>query len=266
MPLKLTPPIDRLSWRFDGSQVQLALSTHDPQQQSRYYRWSFTETWQFNAAYEAILEYRDGLIKSRITPIYTCWRTERSSAIRQGSSAQLSQDALIDFPLTAISGRAERLKVRYSILVSQYAETAEEFAYYELLRKNTEAVGTVNDPLPTQLTGNMHRLDDATEPVLGYVGARTAQQKRLFIDRADLAFDPAWRFDSPYNCSLGQENLCDSYGRCIPYPTTQVYNSPDNIPVALAYDAKGNILGYTGSSAYCVDCRSRGTTTKPSFW
>ncbi|RZK90108.1 MAG: DUF4249 domain-containing protein, partial [Hymenobacter sp.] len=175
VPLKITPPIDKLDWKLDGNTVQFALSTHDPQQQSRYYRWGFVETWEFHSAFESTIEYDYTLRKvvQRTTPIYTCWQTQRSSTIQQGSSAQLSQDALTNVPILAISSRAERLAVRYSVLVSQVAETAAEFAYYDLLRKNTEAVGTVNDPLPTQLTGNVHRVDNPAEPVLGYVGAHT---------------------------------------------------------------------------------------------
>ncbi|RZK27295.1 MAG: DUF4249 domain-containing protein, partial [Hymenobacter sp.] len=180
VPLKLTPPIDNLKWRLDGSQVQLSLSTHDATGKARNYRWGFAETWQFNVAFESRIEYdaQRKIIIPRVTPIYTCWRTEVPSIIKQGSSAQLSQDALTDVALLTLAGRTERLQIRYSVLVSQVAETAEEFAYYELLRKNTEAVGTVNDPLPIQLTGNVHRVDNAQEPVLGFVGAHTVQQRR----------------------------------------------------------------------------------------
>ncbi|RZL13514.1 MAG: DUF4249 domain-containing protein, partial [Hymenobacter sp.] len=166
VPLKVTPVIDKLAWQLNEDKVAVNLNTHDDSQQSRFYRWSLVETWEFNAAYRSNLEYfpkpKPGFyrVDARVTPIYTCWRTERRSTIKQGSTAQLSRDALTDFTLVDISTRAERLKIRYSVLVNQYAETAEEFAYYDQLRKNTEAVGTVNDPLPSQLTGNVHRVDN----------------------------------------------------------------------------------------------------------
>ncbi|RZL08283.1 MAG: DUF4249 domain-containing protein, partial [Hymenobacter sp.] len=188
--LKLTPPIDKLGWNVNDDQVQLLLSTHDATGQARYYRWGVAETWEFNSAYQSYLEYNRVLddIVDRTTPIYTCWHTNRLSSIKQSSSAQLSQDALTDVELLHFPRKDERFKIRYSLFVSQVAETKEEFAYYELLRKNTEAVGTVNDPLPVQLTGNVHRVDNAQEPVLGYVGAYTVQQKRIFITRAELPF------------------------------------------------------------------------------
>ena len=260
VPLKVTPPIDNLKWKLDGTQLQLLASTRDPSGQSRYYRWGFIETWEFHSAFRSYLEYdaKTKQIVGRTTPIYTCWRTEQPSAIKQGSTAQLSQDALIDYNLLTLSTRAERVQIRYSVLVSQFTETPEEFAYQELLRKNTEAVGTVNDPLPTQLTGNVHRVDNASEPVLGFVSAHTVRQQRIFIDRETLGLPPNWQFDSPYAaCTMGEEDLADEK---IFVPFTLLYNNPGAIPIDYSP------LGYYGSSRECVDCRLRGTTVKPSFW
>ncbi|MGI4864713.1 MAG: DUF4249 domain-containing protein [Janthinobacterium lividum] len=265
--MKVTPPIDKLDWVRQNNELQVQLSTHDAQAQSRYYRWSFAETWEFHSAYESQLEYINGIVTTRVTPIYTCWRTEQNTSIKQGSTAQLSQDALTNALLFSFSDRAERLKIRYSVLVNQNTETAEEFAYYELLRKNTEAVGTVNDPLPTQLTGNVHRVGNAAEPVLGFVGAHTVQQKRIFISPQDLNLPAGWAFEDPYAaCNIGQE-LAPDPGDKVPIfvPFTRVFNNPENIP--LDYILRGTSkIGYTGTSRACADCRTRGTTTKPSFW
>ncbi len=274
VPLLVTPPIDKLSWQLTGNEVQLAINTHDASAQTRFYRWNFAETWQFTAAYESAIEYRNGIIDVRTTPIYTCWRTERPSTIKQTSTAQLSQNALTDYTLLNRSARAERFKIRYSVLVSQVAETAAEFAYYELLRKNTEAVGTVNDPLPTQLTGNVHRLDNASEPVLGFVGAHTVQQQRLFIDRKELALPNGWQFDSPYDiCLTARELFKDSINHLIigRYPYTKIFSNSNNVPIKLLVwpddDQSAPIpQGYLGSSVACVDCRVRGSNVKPSFW
>ena len=265
-PLKVTPPIDTLRVRADGTQVQVQVSTHDASAQTRYYRWGFVDTWLFHAAFESRLKYDPSLkvIVKRDTSLYTCWRTERPSGIKQASTLQLSQDALINEPILLLSGRSERLQIRYSVLVSQHAETAEEFAYNELLRKNTEAVGGVNDPLPVQLTGNVHRLDNAAEPVLGFVGAHTVQYKRLFIDRKDLPTSTTAQFDSPYaECTLGYEFLCDPLtGICIKYPATRFFNQLNTVPV----DYVSNPDGYSGTSPECADCRVRGTLKRPTFW
>lgn len=269
MPLKVTPPIDKLDWTREADQLVVRLGTHDAQQQARYYRWRFTETWEFQSAFQSFLEYRNGIVQYRTTPIFTCWRTEQNSLIKQGSTAQLSQDIITNQPLLSVSDRAERLKIRYSVLVSQYAETAPEFAYNELLRKNTEAVGTVNDPLPSQLSGNVHRGGPApAEPVLGFVGAHTVQVRRLFINRPELNLPTSWAFESPYTtCALSQELVPDPDDKHPVFlPYTKLFNNPGAIPVDYLVDDKGNKIGYVGASPACVDCRTRGSNVKPAFW
>jgi hypothetical protein len=272
VPLKITPPIERLSWKFASNQVQIGLDTHDPTQTARYYRWGFTETWEFNSSTRSFLEFdtkRDELVP-RTTSIYTCWRTEQRSGIRQGNTAQLSEDRLTDFPILDLSARAERVRIRYSVLVRQYAETAEEFAYYDLLRKNTEAVGTVNDPLPAQLTGNVRRTDaNPGEPVLGFVGAHTVQTKRLFIDNKDINLPNDWVYDSPYQgCAV--DSLVEVVFPFEPdgpvAPKTNLFKQPGTVPIYYYITPDKKIKGYIGSSPECADCRLRGSNVKPSFW
>ena len=267
-PLLVTPPIDQVHYQLVNDRVQILLDTHDPTGQTRFYRWRVAETWQFNSFFQSTLAYRDNRMQDRTTPIYTCWRTEDSHRIRQGSTSQLAVPVLTDVLLTEPSGHDERFKVRYSVLVSQMAETAEEFAYWEILRKNTEAVGTVNDPLPSQLTGNVHRLDKPGEAVLGFVGAHTAQQQRLFIDKADLHLPQTWLFDTPYNtCVLDTERFFASGIRIVGWPHTIVFlDTLRSVPVALAFGPHGDSVGYSGGTYQCIDCRARGSNVKPSYW
>ncbi|RZL13512.1 MAG: DUF4249 domain-containing protein, partial [Hymenobacter sp.] len=271
-PLKVTPPIDKLAWQLRDGRISILLDTHDASAQSRYYRWKLVETWQFHTLAESRLEYFPNPAPGRsnfgqrTTPIYTCWRTEQPTTINQGTSAGLSQDALTNTVITSFSDRAERVEARYSVLVSQLAETAEEFAYLELLRKNTEAVGTVNDPLPTQLTGNVHRVDNASEPVLGFVGAHTVQQQRLFIDSTQLPYLDFYQYDTPYkDCQVSTQYFCDDKGVCDADGVLKLFTSPTNIPLEYIGDPVYG-LGITSATADCADCRTRGTTTKPSFW
>ncbi|MGI4833026.1 MAG: DUF4249 domain-containing protein [Janthinobacterium lividum] len=273
-PLKVTPPIDKLGFQLADGQVQLVASAHDASAQTKYYRWSCVETWEFNAAFGSALEYfplKNGsngnvFIDIRTTPIYTCWRTERPTDIVQTTSAQLGQDAISNYVIRSFSQRAERVKVRYSVLVSQVAETAEEFAYREVLRKNTEAVGTVNDPLPSQLTGNVHRVGNTTEPVLGFVGAHTVQQQRLFIAKADLPARDPYDYDTPYNtCVASDIPFCDAQG-CDVEGVYKLFASPDYVPLDFVAIPGSSMGGISSASADCADCRRRGSNVKPSFW
>ena len=129
------------------------------------------------------------------------------------------------------------------------------------------AVGTVTDPLPAPLTCNVHRLDNPQEPVLGFVGAHTVVQRRLFATPTSLGLPQGWQFEDPdADCSSGIELVPDPNDKHPIYlPDTRLFKSGDNVPTEY-YIEKGDTLGYIGASKSCVDCRTRGTTTKPSFW
>ncbi|MGI4867809.1 MAG: DUF4249 domain-containing protein [Janthinobacterium lividum] len=259
---KLTPPIDRLSWALEPNGVQLYVDTHDATNNTRYYRWTNQETWEFHTPYYSEFEYVNGAMQRRADNIQVCWRTEASTDIALSSTARLSQDVVSKYPLLLRPGNDARFRFKYSLLVQQYAQSAEEYAYWEKLKKNTESLGTLFDPLPTQLTGNVHCLSDAGELVVGYVGASSMAEKRFFIDHTEF----------PANSTFltGYENQC---GRL---DTVKLGNlalgfTPEYLPLyeALDQDSRTHmyfLIGYVRGQALCADCRLRGTNVKPSFW
>ena len=259
VPVKNTPPIDKLRWQPDGPGVQIYVSAHDASNNTRYYRWDYTETWQYTSAFQSNLEYvkTSNTIRDRTDDIYHCWRSQPSTTVRQSTTAKLSQDVVADFPLLLLPFD-ERLRIKYSILVQQYAQTQTEYDYWELLRKNTEAIGTINDPLPTQLTGNVHCLTDAAEVVLGYVGAHSMTQQRLFIDYYDLPKPRPLIYNDSYSrCTIDTVLLKDA---------TTLFKVGGYVPIVNLYNQAGFLFGYSVSGPECVDCRLRGTNVKPSFW
>jgi hypothetical protein len=259
--VKTTPPIDNLSWQPVGAGVEVDVDTHDPSGASQYYRWDYVETWQFNSAFRSDYEYVSSSksVQPRTNNIFTCWRTELSPFIKQTSTAQLSQDVVSKYPLITLP-YTEKLRIKYSVLVLQYAQTPEEYAYWETLSKNTQNLGTLNDPLPTQLTGNVHCLTDASEPVLGYVGAHSVTQARLFIDYNDLPKPLPRIANNPYEtCAIDTVLVRDGFelfrlGLEVPFDAWAT--PPPN----------SKVIGYFAATTECVDCRVRGTNVKPSFW
>jgi len=265
MTIKQTPAIDSVSWEVVSDGVQISVSTHDNTQQSRYYRWDYEETWQFTSAYISGIEYKNRKLVDRTgEDIYHCWGTEKSSVIRIGNTTRLSQDVVANQPLTILPSNSAKLRYKYSILVRQYAQTLEEYNYWDALRKNTENIGTLFDPLPTQLTGNVHNLADKEEVVLGFVGAQSVAEKRIFIEYGQLP--RTWRFLTGYeDCTLldtvPNPNVDGDNRNPVEY-----FSNPYFIPVAELRDCEKCLPYYTGSTVDCVDCRKRGANVKPAFW
>ena len=268
VPVKITPLIDAVTWRAEADGLRIALSTHDPTNATRYYRWDYIETWEINPVYRPQVEFKSGTFDfpDIAVPYPTkCWNTAISTTVLLTNTTPLSQDVVADRVLRLLPPSSDRLNTRYSLLVQQYALTKEEFAYWELLRKNTESIGSLFDAQPVQLTGNVRCLSTPTELALGFVSAHTLVEKRLFVARRELP--------NPWPTPTG-------YEACVPPDTVYFKNlAPRNplqdlnsffgpkllLPIDRLYDG-GRIVGYTAKSRDCIDCRLRGTSTKPSFW
>lgn len=253
---KNNPPIDSVNWTRNKDGVTIFANTHDPQNNTWYYRWEYEETYEYHSWYFTDIKYvrATNQVVSRQPSeyVYKCYRTNLSSEILLGSSAKLQSDVISEFPLQFIPSNTEKLSVRYSILVRQYSLSKEAYAYLQIMKKNTESIGDIFGVLPAELNGNIHSLSDPSEQVIGYVTISPVQEKRIFIDNSDL---PGWFYTQ--RCDL-----------------QRVPNQPDSLkyylfsldPVAPVYLGI-KIVAYDSSDPICVDCTVKGgTTVKPSFW
>ena len=257
---KQTPPIDSVTFRQNDKGVQIYVTTHDNSNGTRYYLWSYDETWEirtyFFSKYKYILANDTILPRSPTEDVSTCWKYGSSQDILIGTSTAYETDTIPEAPLRFIGNGDEKLAVRYSILVKQTALDKKGYEFYELMKKNTESIGTIFDPQPSQVKGNIHSVSDPNEPVIGNITATTVEEKRIFIGPADL---DRWRF----------AQFCT---------TDTVANDPDSIYKAYGtgwdvYDAilsrtqPGVIEAYEFSIRSCVDCTKRGgDLSRPPYW
>jgi len=257
VPVRTTPAIDTVAWRTTDAGLTVYVNSHDATSATRYYRWEYDETWEIVPPFIPGVEYVSNRIRPIVVPYpAVCWVTTHSNAVEISKTTALSQDVVSDYPLRKLPPTSDRLNRKYSILVQQHAITKEEYDYWEQLRKNTERIGTLFDPQPSQLTGNVHSLTNDADLALGYVGVNSLVEKRIFISRPQLP--AAWR-------------PLTGYESCIPPDTVKL---PD-VDVTFRYgylfpiyaiSKGGALVGYIASKADCIDCRKRGTAVKPSFW
>jgi len=258
VPVKISPPIDSITWQKSDTGVSLFVSSHDPLNKTIYYRWNFVETWEFHTAWESFAHYNpvdSTIFFSGVGVPHICWPTAGSNDILIGSSAKLSSDIIYQQPIGIIPLNSEKLSFKYSVLVNQYALTKEEFSYWDELKRNTETTGSLFDQLPAEITGNVTCVTNPDEPVIGYVGAGSVSSKRIFIDSSEVQ---PWQFyedckalDTPYDKNITAKLiLIDHY-----LPIKEISPGTSGSRIFYAYD-------------YCVDCTARNgaTNTKPSFW
>jgi len=265
---KVTPPIDSLGYNVTDNGIQLYVNAHDQGKNTRYYRWDYAETWQFHSKYLSnyILVGQNFNIRTPEQLVYNCFGSDTSSNVLLASSANLSQDVIYQFPVTALAATAEKIGTKYSIILRQYALTAGAYSYWQNLKKNTEQLGSIFDAQPTSNGGNIHSVNNPSLPVIGYISAGTISSKRIFIASSQLLL--TWITAYPYDCPLDSDYYCDPRYHCLNTVHDYFETSPPPIvPIAsIGNPGSPQIIGYTGSYPECVDCTLRGSKITPAFW
>ncbi|MDZ7607897.1 MAG: DUF4249 domain-containing protein [Cyclobacteriaceae bacterium] len=211
--MRETPPMDEVGFDYekrpwagvDG--VQIYVNTHDPENKTHYYRWEWDETWIFYTPFDSNIIYENGAIVPRTENINTCWKNGKSSSIDIFSTKSLNEDKVAKFPLLFVSNETDRIRWRYSINVRQYSLSEASYNYWKELQKNTENLGTLFDPQPSAVVGNIHNTADDKEVVIGYFDASSVEEQRIFITRSDM---PDSGFPNYYNMctdSVVQRNM-----------------------------------------------------------
>ena len=250
-----TPAVDSISWRQDSLGVHVFANTHDPSNTTRYYRWQYIQTWEYHAQLQTPWGLNGNTIYVR-DPVteqtFICYRTTPSTDVLLGTSAALSQDVISQAPLFTVGPNDTTLAQRMSIQVKQYALTPEAYLYWQIIKKNSQQLGTLFDLQPSQLEGNIHSTDNAGEPVVGFISAGTMEEKRIFISVFDLR---DWQTPpGTYNCIV------------LDIPTNPVdfsiwsYPDPDYVPW---YFSGGSLRI---AKKVCIDCRLSGGYHHQTFF
>jgi Domain of unknown function (DUF4249) len=262
VPFKPSPAIDSLNWINGSSGVTVYANTHDPANTTRYYQWSFVETWEYHSAQQSDYEYDTAagevIRRPDANEIYTCWHTDTAANVLVGTSIKLAQDVIYRQPIQTLEENSVQVSFLYSILVYQWALTDSAYDYMSILQKNTESLGSIFDVQPSQLAGNIHCLTKPAEQVIGYISAGTIQQQRIWIYRYQL---PGWL----YSFSCSQPNavvpLDSLMARRAFTLGGKIPLDPHITPPSIFAD------GWTANEVGCIDCRAQGgTTSRPAFW
>ena len=125
-------------------------------------------------------------------------------------------------------------RYRYRYIKGMKLHTLSEgvIPFFKEIQQQVESTGSIFDPTPTSITGNITNINDPSEVVLGYFGVFGESIARTTINAYELPVDPS---DSVFNRG--------DYQNCFVHPDIQV---PD----------------------YCYDCihYPNSTYTPPDFW
>lgn len=184
-------PVEGETLFRSGAQIYAELE--DPGDQKNFYFWR-------NAESTFMLETRPDLyvIRSPNAPpqpapkacCYICYQTENVG--NQGIF--IAQDENFNglttkIPVGFIEDNGRRLVNTFRTDIRQISVSADAYRFLKLVKQQTEISGSVFDPPPASIRGNMISLDNPDEVVLGYFMAGGEARKRIYIKYADLTFN-----------------------------------------------------------------------------
>lgn len=176
------------------SGIQLIVELKDPADQNNFYYWK-------NGPAVYILETRPDLFTPRPTPqnpdrtpqpkdcCVQCFRYEAGN----NNSLFVTNDDNFNglttkIPAGFIADDGFRFVNKYRMDLKQYSISQGAYRFLRLVKQQAEISGSIFDPPPATLRGNMLSLDNPDEVVLGYFMATGETSRRIYVDRNDLTF------------------------------------------------------------------------------
>lgn len=177
------------TYRFD-----ISIVTNDPPQVDNYYRWKSS----------GIIEYES---TADDPVIHTCW----VGIAPLEAKITLADDRLTDgsrFVQSVGTAPYERPS-RFQATVRQHSLTPAAFEFWKIILQQQETTGSIFDPPPAQVVGNIVNVNDPNDTPLGYFGASGVSELSIIFDRHKVAkffFPPDYRPPLPGDCRLHEPN------------------------------------------------------------
>ena len=232
--------------------IRFYADLHIPDQHARNYRWEMEETWEYHAAYLMRYYWAGRIVDlgNETDSLMYCWQSEKIRSIHTITAENIDGKDVKHIPLIYVSNQTNRLKVKYSLLVRQYALSPGAYQYWNQLEKQNQESGGLYETQPARIQGNVRNMANPGERVLGFFNVSSVTRRRIFVEES-------FNFNiKDFDCRLLPIDQSNPLGMIPPwdYPVYLISESGDGPPWAMAED-------------YCFDCREGGgTTEKPDFW
>jgi hypothetical protein len=244
MPMKMipVPSIDSIYYEKEFFELatlpvegcNIYLNTHDPSNNCRFYRWEYSETWEFHLPFNF--------------PNKVCWISNNPVEILIKNASLFTETNIVRHPVTTITNPVDRLSVKYSILVNQFSLNEDEYLYWERLKNTTDQTGGLYDLTPATIPNNIYCLEEPYKIVLGYFSVSAVSSRRLFIKDRFAGINTRYAGCTSNTIFTNRpDTLKDLW---------IIEDNSDKIPPAVIYTKDRS----------CIDCTTRGTNIKPAFW
>lgn len=185
-----------------------------------------------------------------------CWSESTGSNIIIHSTSDLSNSIIKDFEVVTISNESNRLFYHYGIQIKMLSISKNAYDYYSGLNKISQQSGSLYDPPPAQIVGNIRCLTNPGKLCLGYfLVAGEAASDYQFIKRADTPIQycsTGNEYCQVYDVTIYESGVYRNWGYEL---ISEYFNSIDTTihHIYINYES-------------CYNCSKYANEIKPSFW
>ena len=262
----------------DINGMSIYVDSFDPTGNSKYYRYSYEETYKIIAP-RWVPE--DLVILDEITcavdlrPMRpqeerVCYNTVPSITINQISTNSLTEDRVTRHLVRFINSEDFIISWRYTILVNQYIQSREAYAYFETLNNLASDGSLFSQIQPGFFEGNVSSETNPNEKVIGFFDVSSVSSQRLYFNYEDFYPDePQPPLD--YSCQyfgLAQFTASGACGELISglLRDNVVYYSGASKVLDIETNELVTIGPFNMVLRACGDCTALGNNVVPDFW
>lgn len=250
--LELNSHVNELGETVDGVQFHLNMPIEDGY--SKYYRIMVNEAWEYHASFPITKYY--AINESYSLTLFSgaedysknvCYKSADLKEIILVNNAYVSDVNQKTVPLHFVTNETQRLLYRYSILVTQYSLTKEEYDYWETLKEIAQKEDGLFGSQPVNALGNFSCITDPKEKVLGFFSVSDYSTKRVYIDNV-----PGLPISSSDFTCEKQKVTSDAFAFTLAHLTRN--ELPYYVPENPSNDPTGIYTAYQS----CFDCSMAG--------
>ena len=249
-PVQQAPSIDELTYTYDDTDVHLWLSLSSPGG-SGCFRWDYEEIWEFHADSLAThyFDLADNRVKAYakgvVPPLYWCWAYQNSTQAGLAIAKSTGGERVSGYKFFDISRRDKRMQVLYYIRLKARGISEECYEYLHSIEVNSTSTGSLTQPDPSRIVGNIRSDDDPLEVVYGYIEVSKVAARSMYIENLYTAYK-------------------EQVGGDVPPPTDDLGLMT---PLEAYLSGMRPFHANTWLNRMCVECTAEGgTKIKPAFW
>lgn len=215
-PVKLLEPvaIDSIYFEYDEQYVvikgerekkfmpgyNVMIDYNDPGDETNFYRWSYRNLYEVHTQPQDHME--QGCISCpRPDPkscCAVCWINEAAEMFTVSNDRLSNGKKVIRRKLFFIPFE-KYLNVKYKLSLYQHAITEEAYNFFQAIEQQSGSTGTIFDPPPSEIKGNIYNVNDPNEQVIGIFDASSVAVKEITILGKDIPHELP-KFIYPDDC------------------------------------------------------------------